>query len=229
MSQTSSRTDTVYYETLDKFGVVAAVWRLARRRMLADFMSMTAAKPVDTILDIGVSDIITDEANFLEQYYPHRANITCAGLGDGARILEAYPGLAYRRIEPNAPLPFPDKHFTIATCNAVLEHVGDDDARRAMIADMLRVAERVLIAIPNRWFPVEHHTALPFVHFWPAAFRALCPMLGKGYWANPSNLELLGPTRLKSLFPRGIRVDVRYSGLPLGPFSSNLICIAGPA
>ena len=211
---------------LDRFGVIALAWRLARRRMLADFMRMSKPSPADTILDIGASEVITDGANFLESNYPYRDKIICAGLGDGATIVAAYPGVSYRRVEAGAPLPFPDKHFSIATCNAVLEHVGSDEARRVMIAEMLRVAQRVFIAIPNRWFPVDSHTVLPLIHYWPSAFRAVCKLIGKGHWADPKNLELIGPAHLISLFPPGVRVEWRYSGLMLGPFSSNLVCIA---
>jgi SAM-dependent methyltransferase len=221
--------DSVYYEAQDKLGLVGAVIVRARRRMLDDFLAMTAAGPADTILDIGVSDVITDEANFLERRYPYRSNITCVGLGDGAAVLAAYPGIAYRQIAPDQALPFADQSFAIATCNAVLEHVGDDAHRRAMIADMLRVARRVFIAVPNRWFPVEHHTAVPLLHFWPGLFRAACRAIGKGYWADPANLEFLSPSRLVGLFPPGVAVTFRHSGIPLGPFSSNLVCVAAAA
>jgi hypothetical protein len=226
MNRPSAVSDDIYLEALDRFGVVARLMRQARRRMLDDFMSMTEARQGDAILDIGVSDAIADEANYLQQFYPHRSDITCVGLSDGATILAAYPGVAYRKMEPGAPLPFPDKTFAIATCNAVLEHVGTDRQRRDLIADMRRVADRVFIAVPNRWFPVEHHTRTPLLHYWPAAFRAYCRNLGKEHWANPMNLEFLSPAKLRSLFPPDMRTEFRYSGLPLGPFSSNLVCIA---
>jgi len=227
MDQSSDRIDNIYYESLDRFGVVSGVLQRARMRMYNDFLGMTAAKPSDTILDIGVSDVTIDEANYLQQFYPHRANITCAGLGDGAAILAAYPGIAYRKIEPNAPLPFADKTFSIATCNAVLEHVGTDRQRRALVAEMLRVADRVFIAVPNRWFPVEHHTGTPLLHYWPKLFRAYCRMRGKDHWADPMNLEFISPSRLAGFFPQGVTTKSRHSGLPLGPFSSNLVCATG--
>jgi len=217
------RHDEIYFEKRAG-GLVAAVMGRARARMLRDFMAMMRPEPGQKILDIGVSDVITEEANFLERHYAHREDITCAGLGDGAAILAAYPGIAYRRIEAKAPLPFADQSFAIATCNAVLEHVGDDADRQAFVAEMLRVAKHVFVAVPNRWFPVEHHTAVPFLHYWPGAFRAYCRVTGKEFWAQPANLEFLSAGALAAAFPADRRVETRMSGLALGPFSSNLIC-----
>ena len=78
----------------------------------------------DTILDVGVSDVVNDAANMLERKYPHPERITAAGLGEGDAFRAAYPKVTYRRIEANRPLPFADKAFDIAVSNAVLEHVG---------------------------------------------------------------------------------------------------------
>jgi hypothetical protein len=226
MERTSTQVDEIYYGSYDRLGLIPAMMRRARARMLADFMSMMRPEIGQTIVDISVSDVINDEANFLEQHYPHRQDITCVGLGDGSAVLAAYPGVAYQRVEPNALLPFPDKKFAIATCNAVLEHVGGDAERRAFVAEMVRVADRVFVTVPNRWFPVEHHTATPLLHYWPSAFRAYCRATGKSHWASPANLEFLSASYLAGLFPRGLRTEVRYSGLPFGPFSSNLVCAA---
>ena len=226
MTQISERSDEVYNEVRGIPGVMR-VWHHARQRMLADFMRLAAPRPGEKILDIGVSDVITDEANFLEQHFPRREDITCVGLGDGAAILAAYPGIAYRRIEAGAPLPFADGQFAIATCNAVLEHVGDDADRRRMLAEMLRVAARVFVTVPNRWFPVEHHTAIPLLHYCPPVFRAFCRAVGKGFWAEPRNLEFLDAARLVRLFPEESRPEAIRTGLLLGPFSSNLACVAG--
>jgi hypothetical protein len=217
--------DAVYYETRGLPGV-SQVMRRARMRMFDDFMRLAAPRPGETILDIGVSDVITDEANYFARHYPRRQDVTCAGLADGASVLAAYPGVSYRRIEAGAPLPFADGAFAIATCNAVLEHVGGETAQRAFVAEMLRVATRVFVAIPNRWFPVEHHTAIPLLHYRPGAFRGLCRAIGRGYWADPGNLDFIGPAQLAGLFPADTRPQVRYSGLALGRFSSNLICLA---
>lgn len=223
----NSARDGVYFDTLQASALARWLARTARRRIYRDFIHWMKPATGDRILDIGVSDVITDEANFLESHYPHRGDIVCAGLGDGAPVIAAYPGVSYRRIEPARPLPFADGEFAVATCNAVLEHVGDDDKKRMLVAEMLRVARRIFIAVPNRWFPVEPHTALPLLHYWPNAFRSYCARGKMAHWAEPENLDFIAAGDFRRLVPSDCPTHVRYSGLRLGPFSSNLICVAG--
>ena len=68
-------------------------------------------------------------------------------------------------------MPFADKAFDIAVSNAVLEHVGAEQHQAAFVRELSRVARRVFISVPNRYFPVEHHTAIPLLHFWKRGFE----------------------------------------------------------
>jgi hypothetical protein len=47
-------------------------------------------------------------------------------------------------------------------------------------------------------------------------------VLGKTEWLDPANLMLVRRGRLQALAPPGRRVRIGVTGLPLGPFSSNL-------
>jgi hypothetical protein len=178
----------------------------------------------DPILDIGVSDEITEEANLLEKRYPHQSDVTCAGLGDGAAVRAAYPEIGYARIVPNEPLPFADRTFRIATCNAVIEHVGDHTRQKFLIGEMLRVAEFVFVSLPNRWFPLEHHTSLPLVHYVPPIFYRLCAATHLAHWSTPDNVRFLSKTAIAQVWPKDEPLHMKYSGLRLGLFSSNLVC-----
>ena len=94
--------------------------------MYADFLSHTAATATDSILDVGISDVINSGANFLERLYPDRSRITACGLSSAEDFREEFPECRYVQIEPNVHLPFDDGQFDIASSNAVLEHVGSD-------------------------------------------------------------------------------------------------------
>jgi hypothetical protein len=182
--------------------------------------------PVDTILDVGVSDVVTDGANMLEQQYPYPDRITGAGLGQGHAFRAAFPKVRFRQIEPGCPLPFADKAFAIAASNAVLEHVGSVHGQCAFVRELVRVAHRVFISVPNRYFPVEHHTAIPVLHYWSPAFAAACRVLDKPEWADQANLILMSRTGLAAVIPEGANVAIGTTGIALGPFSSNLFaCI----
>src|SRR4029079_7927756 len=115
----------------------------ARDRIYKDFLDQMRPGPSDRILDVGVSDVISNGANVLERCYPEQQNITACGLGTGQEFQATFPKVSYVRIEPNVRLPFEDRSFAIATANAVLEHVGSATNQASFVSELCRVAERV--------------------------------------------------------------------------------------
>jgi len=195
----------------------------ARDRLYEDFLDRMQPKRSDLILDVGVSDVVGNGANVLERRYPDQQNITACGLGAGHEFQATFPKVNYVRIQPNARLPFGDRSFAIATANAVLEHVGSFENQAFFVSELCRVAERVFISVPNKFFPVEHHTALPLVHFERRTFRIACAAAGKSEWTSEENLILMTRKLLWRLAaPIGRSAAVGYTGMRLGPFSSNL-------
>jgi SAM-dependent methyltransferase len=191
--------------------------------MFGLFMDLLRPGPQTRILDVGVtSDETQQESNYFEQFYPYPHNITCVGTEDGSHLPLRYPGLVYQRIGPGEPLPFSDAAFDVVFSNAVLEHVGSRTAQAAFIGDLCRVGRSFFITTPDRWFPVEHHTGLPFLHYLPAGmFRAVLRRTGYRHWASESNLNILTRRELEGLFPPSADVQVRsvrLAGLP-----SNLV------
>ncbi|HLH87247.1 MAG TPA: methyltransferase domain-containing protein [Xanthobacteraceae bacterium] len=216
--------DEKFYQAVPPRSLGERLTVAARDRIYDDFIRYCAPRPDEAILDVGVSDVVNDAANLLERKYPHRARITALGLGDGADFRAAFPDVSYRRIAPHQPLPFADKSFAIAASNAVLEHVGSAANQAAFVAELTRVADRVFITVPHRYFPVEHHTAIPLLHYGDASFALACRMLGKSEWADERNLILMSRRRLRALAPAG--AVIAATGLRLGPMSSNLLLFA---
>jgi hypothetical protein len=213
--------DGKYYAVVPPRSLGERLTVAARDRIYDDFIHHCRPGADDTILDVGVSDVVNDAANLLERKYPHPARITALGLGDGTDFRAAFPAVAYRRIAADQALPFADRSFAIATSNAVLEHVGSPANQRRFIAELMRVAPRVFITVPHRYFPVEHHTAIPLAHYFDRTFALACRALGKAEWADAANLILMSKGRLRALVPAG--AVVAHTGLRLGPCSSNLL------
>lgn len=215
--------DSQYYQVIRRDSFAERILIAARKRIFRDFMAHMHPEPADCILDVGVSDVVNDGANVLERSYPYQHNITACGLGDGAAFKASFAEADYIRIQPNAALPFADDSFDIATSNAVLEHVGSAANQELFVRELCRVARRVFITVPNRYFPVEHHTALPLLHYNDALFGIACNLFDKSEWAEAKNLMLMSRGRLAELArPLARTTDIGTTGLPLGPFSSNL-------
>ena len=219
----STSLDQKYYEAVAPHGVAETLLIAARENIFRDFMTRMKPSAQDRILDVGVSDIINDGANVMERKYAHQGNITACGLGAGIEFQRAFPQATYVPIEPNRPLPFADNVFDIATSNAVLEHLGSFHNQQTFVRELCRVASRVFITVPNRFFPIEHHTAVPIAHYENNLFRMACWVTGKSDWSREENLILMTRKRLwRVAAPTNRSTAVGYTGLLLGPFSSNL-------
>ena len=105
-------------------------------------------------------------------------------------------------------LPFDDATFDVAFSNAVVEHVaGGREGQRQFVHELCRVARRVFVTTPNRFFPLEVHTLLPFAHWLPEAPRTR--VLRRAGFDDV--LDPLGPRELASLFPySGACTQSRY-------------------
>jgi SAM-dependent methyltransferase len=222
MAHPSGQLDQQYYEVAAPQSLGERLVVVARDRIYDDMIGHCRPGRNDAILDVGVSDVVNDAANMLERKYPHLDRVTAAGLGEGRAFRAAFPAVAYRQIEANRPLPFADNAFDIAASNAVLEHVGSQPNQVVFVRELTRVAKKVFISVPNRYFPVEHHTAIPLLHFWKPSFELACKCLGKADWADERNLILMSWRRLSALIPEGMVPAIGHTGIMLGPFSSNL-------
>jgi SAM-dependent methyltransferase len=188
-------------------------------------MQLMSPTQTDTVLDIGVTrDTTYKESNFFEQFYPHKEQIVCVGTEDGGHLANIYAGLRFIPIQPDQSLPFEDQQFDLVFSNAVIEHVGSQASQKAFLAEACRVGKRVFITTPNRWFPVEHHTSVPLLHYLPKPlYRLIIRRTLLNYWADEQTLNLLTRRDFAGCFPPKYRVEIQYSGLLLGLCSSNLV------
>jgi len=104
----------------------------------------------------------------------------------------------------------------------VLEHMGSQARQRFMIGELLRVARQVFVTVPHRYFPVEHHTAIPLLHYWMPTFRLTCRILGKSEWAKEENLIFMSRRNLNLFVPATRQSSIGFTGIKCGPLSSNL-------
>lgn len=166
-------------------------------------------RPSSLVLDVGATpDKTLPESNFFERYYPYKKRLVVTSIEDASFLQNQYPGIIFVRTE-KMELPFADNTFDIVFCSAVLEHVGCRFEQKHFIEELLRVAKYFFIVTPNRYFPVEFHTLLPFIHWLPQYLhQSILTKLGLKFWSQTENLNLLDTKDLLNLFQRNNSVQI---------------------
>jgi hypothetical protein len=199
-----------------------------RRQMFERFLGTLSPASEDDVLDVGVTnDRLHDHSNYFEAWYPHKAHITAAGLEDASFLQDAYPGVRFVQADA-LDLPFSDATYDFVHSSAVIEHVGSYQNQTAFLHELWRVARRgIFVTTPNRWFPIEVHTVLPLVHYLPAgAFRAILRGLGRDFFAEEANLNLLSRATLADAARAAGVENFRIETVSLAGWPSNLLLIA---
>ena len=118
-------------------------------------------------------------------------------------------------------LPFPDSYFDVVLCSSVLEHVtvpkrdiwrersGSNFSRRAraqqrkFAGELCRVAVGYFVQVPNRWFPIETHTWLPFVGYLPRSLQCRIIEVSNRFWIKETIPDFYLPTAgdMREYFP----------------------------
>ncbi len=195
----------------------ASLWN--RKRKLALFLEELRPGPETTIVDVGVGDTGFDTEpgvalshNFFEAMYPWPEQITAVSDVPLPNFAQEFPQIAPVTAS-GTNLPFEDDSFDIAFSNAVLEHVGGREEQRRFVHELCRVAPKVFVSTPNRRFPLEVHTLVPFLHWLPRSARDRAfTALRRDAWEG---VELLNRRELLELFPPGAQARVVESRMTI--------------
>jgi hypothetical protein len=181
----------------------------SRERKLRLFLDLFHPGPQTTVVDVGVTDAPFGDGssdNFFEALYPWPDRVTGVGHTELGRFTAAFPTVTAVRAD-GRELPFADGEFDLGFSNAVIEHVaGGRDGQRQFIAELCRVSGKVFVTTPNRLFPIDPHSLLPFVHWLPAGERRNRALRARGF---DDVLDPLGPGALAALFPFPVKIVSR--------------------
>lgn len=185
------------------------------------------------ILDIGSEDgsaiaaVLEGSGVIPENVYI--ADIDAAAVARGSQRY----GFKSVPIPESGRLPFEDSFFDIVYCSSVIEHVTLPKTRvweevsgtrfrevarkrqQGFAAEIRRLGKAFFVQTPNKWFPVESHTWLPFVGYLPR--RLLVPLLRltNRIWVKRTTPDwhLLTESEMRSLFPDATIQRERVAGL----------------
>lgn len=161
--------------------------------MFSRFIKECAVCETDTVLDVGVtSDQTFESSNYVEAWLTNKSRLTAVGVDDAAFLETLYSGLKFVKAN-GLELPFAKKSFDVVHSSAVLEHVGSFENQVKFIEECARVTRRsFFFTTPNRFFPIEFHTVLPFIHWLPKSwFRHALRMTKYYFFSSEANLNLM--------------------------------------
>jgi SAM-dependent methyltransferase len=182
---------------------------------------------LENIIDVGVTaDRNQISSNFFENLYPNPERITAFSDQDASWMEDRYKGLKFKR-GTALDMPFDDNAFELVFSSAVIEHVGSIENQSKFIGECLRIAKRyVFITTPNRFHPIELHTAIPFLHWLPKNIhRKILGLIGKEFFALEENLNLLTIGELGALCEENGVKKYKIKTVSFLGFPSNLLLI----
>jgi hypothetical protein len=110
--------------------------------------------------------------------------------------------------------------------NATIEHVGGQLKQKKMVENIIKLTKKIfIITTPNRFYPIELHTKIPLLHWFPKPiYRKILKIIGLSFYSNEENLNLVGVSELKEMLNnQKITYEIKF--LKLMFFKSNIIII----
>ncbi len=172
--------------------------------------------PNSRLLDVGGGPGVDGEFLSLYSYF---SEVVVVNL-DPQTILQIPSGIRLRSmVADGRSLPFETGSFEWVFSNAVIEHVGGWKDQVRFAQEIRRVAAKgYFVTTPNRHFPLEPHTLIPFFQFFPTALQRRVAPYSPGYLRRYEEINLLSASQMQELFPEARILAV---GTPL--IHNNLI------
>ena len=154
-----------------------------------------------SIIDIGTTPSIDSEQNFFLESVKDNPNITCLSNQDCRILQKKYKNIKNVIIGDARNTMLEKGSFEIVHSSATIEHVGSFENQVSFVREMLRIStESIFIQTPNRFYPIDFHTILPFIHWLPKKIhRKILKFLKKDFYSEEENLNLLTAKELKKI------------------------------
>ena len=180
-----------------------------------------------SFLDVGTTASTEKNHNLILQKISNNKNITCLSNQDCGFLKNQYPNIKKFLIGDGCNNQLKDNTFDIVYSNATIEHVGSNDNQKLFISECVRVAKKnIFITTPNRYFPLDFHTKIPFIHMLPKLIhRKILNLFGYSFFAKEENLNLLSKKDLISHCEKLKIKNYKIISYKLYFFTSNLLLV----
>lgn len=181
----------------------------ARKRRAEIFQRLFSIDETTKILDLG-SENGTNIFNVLGDlpYQPRNvyiADISPNAVGEGAILYGFTPVV----VNESKTLPFDDGFFDIVYCSSVIEHTTVPKAelwkwrdnkkfkeaswqrQNGFANEIRRLGKQYFVQTPCKTFPIESHTWLPLVGYFPREVLLPILRLSNRYWVKAADPDLI--------------------------------------
>lgn len=187
---TNKKNYWVQLRYLDK--ILKKILLHSRMNIFKIFIENVRFNKSSKILDVGTTPILEPHENIIFYQYKWKNNIT--GFSNQNCNILKKKFKSNKFIKGDAKnIKLKSNSFDISFCSATIEHVGGYVNQKKLVSELFRVSKKyVFLTTPNRSFPIDFHTKLPFIHLLPKYLhRKILNVIGLDYFASEKNLNLL--------------------------------------
>ncbi len=142
-------------------GEPSYVWRAGQERRLKMIARWGCLTGQSRVLVAGCGNGAYS-GQILARYTPHVQAFDI----EPERVAEARESTPTALVAAAEMLPYPDDAFDVVLSHEVLEHVSNDYQSAREMLRVLKPGGRVVVFVPNRWYPFETHG-----HYWRGEYH----------------------------------------------------------
>ena len=181
--------------------------------------------PLNDVLDIGTTnDMEYDHSNYLIK---NLENIKIFKSISDQKISSTYffKSLTKSIIDDFTNEEVDQFQSDLVLSSATIEHVGNFTNQLKMISNIIKLSKKnFLIITPNRFHPIDFHTQIPFIHWFPRkVHRTILSLIGLKFYSKEENLNLLSTTDLENLLKNFSNIEYEIRHINLIGFKSNCL------
>ena len=165
------------------------------------FLKETSYSNNFSLLDMGTTSDSESSHNIILQKTLNNKNISCLSNQNLSNLKKLFPHIKIFYKGDAKKTKFKKESFDIIYSSATIEHLGSFKNQLKFVKECVRIAKKkVFITTPNRFYPIDFHTKLPFLHWLPKnVHRKVLKLFGFEFYSLEKNLNLLSKNDLTDI------------------------------
>tara|TARA_B100001057_G_C22582272_1_gene845620 strand:+ start:110 stop:787 length:678 start_codon:yes stop_codon:yes gene_type:complete len=198
-----------------------------REKIHEIFINNTIYNEECSLIDIGTTADKDESHNIILRKTQNNKKISCFSDQNISFLKEKYTNINQFYIGDAKKTELENESFDITYSSATIEHVGSFQEQINFVKECLRISKKqVFITTPNRFYPIDFHTKIPFLHWLPKKIhRKILSLIGLKFYSLEENLNLLDKESLIKITEKINIKNFKIIDHKFLKISSNLILI----